>query len=387
MIQEDEWEDKMLSVAPLEEKSPRGVRVYTDDLTPNQIQLLVCRIMSGRTRVKLDGKTYYICNPSLEAFQIACEAYEDAFQEAVEQRAMSEDDMLLNIIEQGLWSNNEENEFQDLPNQIKDLKKQLFENFYKDDAYFAGKKLLDRARERHQELLSRRMVYYSATDVGQAESAKNRILLASSIHDVDGQPIFKLNSLLSNRSDLVEQIGQIYMESRLSEKQLRAIARSDYWRSYWTCTSAERKLFGIPVSQYSDEQRTLVGYTKLYISINEHPERPSEALVNDDDAFDGWLLIQNEKVDKEAQRDGLLRNVSDRVKNSGEVLLIASNKNEAKKIHDLNSRESNMIRKQRLNYLHKHEGAVVCETEMPDTKQKIRTDLAKMMGEHIRGKK
>jgi hypothetical protein len=73
---------------------------------------------------------------------------------------------------------------------------------------------------------------------------------------------------------------------------VRSVARSNLWRiRYMTSLKTSEPLFGVPTSEYSNDQLNLAYWSHYYQSIYEMmPEdQPPEMIINDDEALDAYL--------------------------------------------------------------------------------------------------
>jgi hypothetical protein len=73
----------------------------------------------------------------------------------------------------------------------------------------------------------------------------------------------------------------------------------------------------------------------LYDNIGESMDSPSDDVIEDDDAIDGWLIQERRKRDKESNKyklDGF----DDKHSNADEVYIMASSQEETDEIYDLN---------------------------------------------------
>ena len=109
----------------------------------------------------------------------------------------------------------------------------------------------------------------------------------------------------------------------------------------------------------------------MYDSISESIEAPSENIINDDDALDGWLITQRrkretEKNEKEVQ--GKIAN--EKIANSAEVFVMARTKEDDSKVDEVNTLTAKKIKDSRTNYIHA-KGSEVQQGEFKDVKMSI----------------
>jgi hypothetical protein len=103
----------------------------------------------------------------------------------------------------------------------------------------------------------------------------------------------------------------------------------------------------------TDEQRALVNWSLLYDNVYQHPECPADAVVEDDDLLDGWLIDQ--RRDREAKATGGGGRVqlvgNEKIRGSQEVYLVAETPADARKVVDLNDEFGRAVQKQRFAHL------------------------------------
>lgn len=85
---------------------------------------------------------------------------------------------------------------------------------------------------------------------------------------------------------------------------IRYIARSNLWRiRYITSLKTSETLFGIATSDYSDDMLNLVFWSNYYQNIYEMmpDDRPSDSIIEDDDALDAYMNSFYEEKEKESK--------------------------------------------------------------------------------------
>jgi len=137
----------------------------------------------------------------------------------------------------------------------------------------------------------------------------------------------------------------------------------------WGARKCERGLFGIAAVDMTDEQRNLVSWSGLYENIQQHPNCPSDEVLEDDDLLDGWMIEQRkerERSHNQKQADGI---TNEKIRNADEVFLMADTDDDARKIDELNDERAKHIKRQRFKVL--KEKGTVNELDMPDTRQEL----------------
>lgn len=112
---------------------------------------------------------------------------------------------------------------------------------------------------------------------------------------------------------------------------IRYIARSNLWRiRYITSLKTSESLFGIPTTDYSDDMLNLVFWSNYYQNIYEMmpDDRPSDSIIEDDEALDAYMSSYYEEKDKENKARSYSKKIG-RGKlsafNSEEVIVTRSN--------------------------------------------------------------
>jgi len=105
---------------------------------------------------------------------------------------------------------------------------------------------------------------------------------------------------LSFRNEVLTKFLKFY--GGIDTKTVRFIARSSLWRiRYVTSQKVSESLFGIPTSQYTNDQLNLAYWSNFYQSIYEmFPEdKPSDIVIEDDDALDAYMHNYYEERNRE----------------------------------------------------------------------------------------
>jgi hypothetical protein len=108
------------------------------------------------------------------------------------------------------------------------------------------------------------------------------------------------------RHHLVNAARRAFLDTvrGLPTKVLRGVVKSHEWRMRWRAAKdTHSALFEGTSVEWSPTQQAAIHWSDFYDSIRAHPESPSEAIINDDDALQSWLhriSMQN----KSKQRGG-----------------------------------------------------------------------------------
>ena len=168
--------------------------------------------------------------------------------------------------------------------------------------------------------------------------------------------------------------------NQITTAQSRELARSEPWRNYWG--SDKSNLFGRPAIDLTEEQRSLVLYSKMYDGAYEHPDCPEEDVIKDDDMFDGWMIFQRRKREKKKTANQVDSVLGAKQREAEELFIPKQNQDGAQKIHEMNTHESRIRRKQRDQVIQKVGSAR--DSQFPDRKQQIVTQANREFADKVR---
>jgi len=228
------------------------------------------------------------------------------------------------------------------------------------------RKLLNEYRNQLNKIMDYKNDLFAHTLEGYASSIKNEYILCNTL--------FKNNIRVFPKQVSSDQASYVYFNDLVTEvnKQnigidsYKQLARSSMWRSYWNCN--KEKVFNKAVCDWTDDQRTTVSVTRMYDNIYDHPECPSDNIIEDDDMLDGWIIHQREKNQK-AKKQAQIDEMNPKLKNAQEVFLIPQSKEEIEDIIGLNSPDSLRRMKEKMNYV--QQMGSVDDGNLPDVRMNL----------------
>lgn len=327
------------------------------------INRYLSRILSGYLIFTFNDKQYKLKYPDISIKYEADILADQEFENIKFSGWPTKDSIVYDLINLGLWTFDGDTKLKSLEKLIEDTKVELYKSSFNPVKVKKIRKNLEGHQNSYNRLYSKRHCFDYITIEGYCDNVKNQYLLLHSIYNEDNNLIEDLynNSILFNK--LCEIINQQSIEISMFKK----IARSDIWRNYWSAN--KENLFGKATIDWTDEQKTLVVLTKMYDNAYEHPECPSDNVIEDDDMFEGWMILQKRENEKNKNKNKIEKSLSGKLNNAGEVFIIAESKEEAQVIHDLNDAQGQGIineRKQALNRFGQVE-----EQQFPDSQRSI----------------
>lgn len=335
------------------------------------LDLLSKRIYTGLSIVNYEDKFFFISDPKPRDQLLANIQYEKYYEKLVNNGVATKDQIQANIMSRGIWTSDLEDELDELAETIEalqeELKKYEFQRFKK----LAVKNKISEKTYRKEKLESmiRRPLTYSAEQL--AENYQNKYLLYLNIRDEHNRPLW--DSFSDFQRDMSESLciyllKHSFYDNRLTEPNIRLVARKDPWRSIWLSSVKTGNLFESSKSAMTDFQRVLVTWSIAYDNVYEHPESPGDDIVNDDALLDEWFTEQNKKQKNQKSKEGLMKKITNnpKIQNAKDVGIVVDSIEEAERVYELNDKITlNTLRSR--DKVIKDRGSVK-EGHMPDTK-------------------
>lgn len=327
-------------------------------------EFFIYRVRSGIVRYE----DYRILPPTLEDKIDASEAYITAYNEAIADEMMTEDEVEAWMLENGLWSEEDQKKLDTAEKDIRTLKKEMF-NHHRDGAMVNNiRKLLKGAKKFHSLKLKEKSEFLSNT----AEQAARQMELLTMIQNAtekDGKPI----DWDKEDQFLINELIAVYIEDIFNEEQIRELARTAPWTGLWNIKdNLKHPLFSMADRELTTNQHALTVWSQTYDNIQESIDCPTDEVINDDDMLDGWFIIQGEKRQKDkAERDFEEGTKSDKIKNSSEVFVMSKGKKDDDRIKLMNSQHGEAVKQQRFNLIKKKGSAQ--QQDFADEKLRLQT--------------
>lgn len=298
----------------------------------------------------------------------------DTYEETKYSDWIYEDNIVDYLVEAGLWHYGGDDQLKKIEKQIEDNKVELYQSLLNPPKQKQIRKTLASLKKNYNKLYGIRHSLDSLTPQGYADLLKSQYILIHSIYNFKNQRLFK--SIHSINYQILNDISNILNEYTIDISVFRELARSDLWKNYWSAN--KNRIFDKATIDWTDEQRTLVVLTKMYDSAYEHPECPADVVFEDDDMFDGWMIHQrreNEKIRSKNRTEKLLEDKN--LNKANEVYIMASSKEEAQSIYNLNDNTGINIIKERSKTL--VPGKEIKEADLPD----IQRDLQMLQNQQL----
>ena len=340
---------------------------------------LTSQIISGLRFVKIGGERYKIVPPSLEVKLLAEYIYQETVESLRFDNFMTKGQVKTLLRRLDTWIDKDEEELKKLETWLEDQKLVLYKAFFDVKIQEKARVNIKRAKSAILKALSRKHSLDHTTLDYHGLVTKTKFITALCLRDKNNKSVYTEESFWNSDSNLLEKAVACLESESISIEEFRELARTDPWRTIWS--TGKEQCFGVPSSQWTDEQRHLVIFSKMYDNARQSLECPSDEVFEDDDMFDGWMIEQRRKQEEDRKKKEADVVSKTDFGNAGEVFIMAPTQADAQKVYDLNEKNERMAVKERQQYIDKR--GKVQAGQLPDTKRDIVTQMA---SEHKKNK-
>lgn len=310
-------------------------------------EFFLSEILFGSKIIEInEDTTIYVRPLTIEQNAYAQRVFKKAYDEALLSGVLTRKEMLELMKEQEIWSEEDESLLKDNTKKIEDLKVRIYENFLRPTKKEGFRQELRQMEKEQLAILEKQHAHDHLDCQGIATYARLNWVIENTTTYKDGTPYsfdeLDITGILKRRE-----------KNTLEIADYRELARTDPWRTIWSNSNQDaEKIFKKSTFELSEGQSSLLGWTRLYDNVSEAHESPSDKVVEDDDALDGWLISQRREREKEQSKQKL-EGVVDKHGGANEIFIMTEGKEEAKEVDDLNDLEGKHVRKSRLKRLEK----------------------------------
>ena len=292
-------------------------------------EFLIYTIRSGKNFL---SNNLVIYPPTIDQVLGSLIKYNEAYDQAINDGLMTEDELSIWMKEQGIWTSYNENKVNDLQKKVENFKVDIYEKRYDSKSVKYLRYYLRETEKLLNKELSLKNTNYLNTCEGFATSEKTTYLISNTT--------YKNNELYDFSDSFIANVIEEWYTKLLNDSQIRELARNEPWKSLWVIKDKSKlKLFANSESgELTYNQKNLMIWSQMYDNIQESLECPNYDVINDDDMLDGWFILQGRKREKDRLEKEFEANTNNsKIKNSSEVFVVASNVDHASKIQALNS--------------------------------------------------
>lgn len=328
-------------------------------------------LLSGLILFKAGNEYIYVRSFSAEDKSFADffseENYEDALLDGIWTQAEAEQ----YLIDLGFWSKEEEEEIQSIDKKIEIMKVDYFNHFYNSSTKQYIKTNIDKQKKRHDDLYMRKNVFYDKTCEYLRSYSFYSYLLQKNAFMYQGDLAYlKFSSqvLFTKYNAVTNKISS----------ELRNIAKSNEWKNRWL-TLKDRVFQN---NDLSDLQIGLLSWSNYYDNVYQSMDKPSDDIINDDIALDGWAIKQKKKRIEEEKKINAEKMLPKNISSAGEVFIPAKNHQEVDDIISLNDIEGIHRMKSIKKDLETH--GHLKESQLSDTRRDLQMKSVELARENRR---
>lgn len=318
-----------------------------------QIDRILTKICAGGKFVRVTngfGEHVYLLikEPTLQDRLWADFIYEQALADGKARNLLPSSELLSLYKESGVWSDELDKELKGLQTVIDELEKQIKNPETSRSDIHKMNKLKRVTEEKLIKLKARKHELFSTSLEQFADSERIKAIVFCATHTAEGKKYWPTWKDFENETDniFISSIIDVLSEcfATVETPIIRKIARSGAWRVMWQASkNSSDNLFGKPLVYLTRNQESLIYWSQVYDAAYESYERPSDDIINDDEALDKWF---EEQSSKRKQQDALKPDknkygLSSRISRHGEIGIVANpyiNKSapDISEVYDLN---------------------------------------------------
>ena len=310
-------------------------------------EFLLSKILFGSTVITIGDLVLHINPLTIKQNLSAQEVFRKSYEEALFSGVFTRKEMLELMLEQEVWSEEQETLLDKNKRSIEDLKLKLYEHFLRPSVRESIRVEVRGAEKKQIKLFETKHQNDHLDCEGIATYSRLNWVIENTTTYEDGTPYefdeLSVTKILQLKADI----------DQIETDQYREIARTEPWRSIWANSDKDPlKAFQANAFELTPQQDQLTSWSRLYDNIGEAHEPPQDSVIKDDDAIDGWLVKQQRERERE-QNKFRLDGLDEKHPNADEVFIVAQSKEEIAEINNLNDPVTKMVMENRLDQVEK----------------------------------
>lgn len=334
--------------------------------------LLLSRIMAGFLYIYYENKLYKLLSASTDIKYRADVIYQQIYNDNLYSDWILMQDTEMILADNGVWRFQNNDLLKQIDQRLENLKVELFENYIQLSKRQDIKKQINSMNMQKDRILTAKHSLDQYTLEAYAGRIRNEYIIMNTLF-YKNQLVFKNRK--SKNSAFLNGITSQISSSIPPVSAIRELARSDIWKSYWTASNKD-KVFPGHVSEWSDEQRALINITKMFDSVYDHPECPPENIIDDEDALDGWMIVQKRKHEQSKTKNKAQNMLgSKKMQNANEVFFMSNSPEETAEIMKANDHLGLHKMKEKFVAVKSAGDSELQEAQLPDVQRDLLNQL------------
>jgi len=329
---------------------------------------LAYQTVSGVKFVTIKDSRYKIIAPSKELRLLAEHVYQETMHSLRFDTLITRERASLLLRGLNIWAPQHDEDLKGLEKHLDNKKVDLYHALYNGSKQKEISRVIAIAKKSIYKGYSTKYSLDYMTLEHHAATTKKKFLIALCMQDINGRHIYQEEDFLTADSTVLEKAIEFLESEMVSVEDFRELARTEPWRTMWNL-GKERCFDTTSVADWTDDQRILVTFAKMYDNAYQSTDCPSDTVFENDDMFDGWMIDQRRKreTDQKQKQVDTLNKIPD---SAQEVFVFAPTKEDAEKIYDLNDATARQKIQQRQKTIARL-GEVEAQ-HLPDTQMELR---------------
>lgn len=252
-------------------------------------------------------ETLLVKDPTIKDRNLYAFQKKRAFEKAIQEGVPTEEELLLSAKESDYWTQEDELIYKNADEDIQFLKSEKKRQKIK-SRIRRYEEQIQAAEEKRKEVTAKRLELLTNSAEYYAHQASIYYLLKNSILDEDGDLLWPDEEAFlfdqDNYPILVVFLAKQILNGGIKDTaEYRKVARSPEWRIIWVSAKENlQSIFNRPISDLSMRQTLLIYWSRVYDSVYEDPDRPSQEIIDDDDRLDDWLANRDDRKSEEKKK-------------------------------------------------------------------------------------
>jgi len=304
-----------------------------------RLRNLTHEIISGRKNLSYNNQRYTLTNPSLDIILEADLIYAQYYNDHLyDDQFLSPDNIPLELIKCGLFFPGNEEDIKNYNKELDSAKKNLFKNYKNEKQKQKHKAKIKTIKENLNKLYNFKHYLDFLTLEKHCENLRHEYIIAHTLYNYSTNTLlFNYSTFKDTDASFFNSIMDVITNNIIDLSTLKKIVTSEYWKNIYTHN--KNNVFKHCATEYTEEQKNLINLSAMYDSIYQHPECPDDNIIEDEDALDGWMLVQKDKIKRQKTQSGVLSKMSSKVASQDHVM-IPTSQEEAQDIIALSEQET-----------------------------------------------
>jgi len=346
---------------------------------------LIYKIMTAETTISVRDEVYILRSATPYVRLQSLRIFNEILRKRRFEDWLTDQECLYIAVSNELCSKDIDENLKKIEKEIENTKVRLFTSLFVPDVHRETKVRLAAIKEKQLEMQRNRHMFDHMTLEGFANMIKKQYLVSETLYYAESNERVWDNVDAIDMSMLERVVSEEFYQS-VGIDEIRELARTDPWRNYWNINKSN-PFGGSCTIELTDEQRTLILFSKMYDSAYDHQNCPPDDIINDDDLFDGWMISERRKGEKDKmshQFDERMSKQNSKMQNADEVFLVAKTKEDAQRINGMNDTRGKIIKAQRNNVI-KHKGRAT-DSNFQDRRLQIQQTQNQKFMSQVKGK-